>query len=180
MRKLLLFSLVIVILGMTSCMDVYHVTKKSTFDRAINSVQFEMNNQGFNSIGSSSNTRNETVVTGVSYSRYSGYGSAMANNFITQDTYRFSDSIGNTMSYSVSYSLKQTPKGDLYVDNVEVSGCESSNPKYYNKLCGNESLINRINNLPKDMEIESINTANTALAATVPVILLSVIIVLML
>ena len=116
MRKLYLLSLLIVILGMISCMDVYHVTKKSTFDQAVNSVQFDMNNQGFRSIGSSSNTRNETVVTGVSYSRYTGYGSAMANNFITQDTYRFADSLGNTMSYSVSYSAKQTDDGKPYVE----------------------------------------------------------------
>lgn len=150
----------------TSCMDTYYVTKKSTFDKAIRSVQSQMAVQGFSSTGSNSNTRNETVVTGVSYSKYTGYGSAMANNYITQDTYRFADSLGNTMNYSVSYQAKQTKEGIPYVENVELCGCETSNPKDYERLCGNGSYIKSINNVPKDLTIEEMNVVNTSLAVS--------------
>ena len=148
---------------MTSCMDTYQVTKKATFDRTIQSVQSQMAQNGFSSTGSSTNTRNETVVTGVSYSKYTGYGSAMANNFITQDTYRFTDTLGNTMNYSVSYSAKQTKDGEPYVENIEVCGCETSNPKDYEKLCGRYGLVNKINNIPKDQTIEEVNVLSTTL-----------------
>ena len=151
---------------MTSCMDTFYVTQKATFDKAIQSVQSQMAQNGFSSTGSNTNTRNETVVTGVSYSKYTGYGSAMANNFITQDTYRFADTLGNTMNYSVSYSAKQSDNGIPYVENIEVCGCETSNPKDYERLCGNESFVKQINNVPKDQEIKQINVMNTTLAAT--------------
>ena len=144
-------------------MDTYQVTKKTTFDRTIQSVQSQMAQNGFSSTGSSTNTRNETVVTGVSYSKYTGYGSAMANNFITQDTYRFTDTLGNTMNYSVSYSAKQTREGVPYVENIEVCGCETSNPKDYERLCGKYGLLNKINNIPKDQTIEEVNILNTTL-----------------
>lgn len=144
-------------------MDTYQVTKKTTFDRTIQSVQSQMAQNGFSSTGSSTNTRNETVVTGVSYSKYTGYGTAMANNFITQDTYRFTDTLGNTMNYSVSYSAKQTREGVPYVENIEVCGCETSNPKDYERLCGKYGLLNKINNIPKDQTIEEVNILNTTL-----------------
>ena len=150
----------------TSCMDTYYVTKKSTFDTAIQSVQSQMATHGFSSTGSNTNTRNEAVVTGVSYSKYSGYGSAMANNFITQDTYRFADSLGNTMNYSVSYQAKQTNEGIPYVENIELCGCETSNPKDYDRLCGNDSFVKSINNVPKDQKVEEMNVINTTLAVS--------------
>ena len=166
MRKCFLLMLLGVLFFFTSCMDTYYVTKKSTFDTAIRSVQSQMAAQGFSSTGSNTNTRNETVVTGVSYSKYTGYGSAMANNFITQDTYRFADSLGNTMNYSVSYQAKQSKDGIPYVENVELCGCETSNPKDYERLCGNESYVKSINNMPKELKIEEMNVVNTTLAVS--------------
>ena len=166
MRKSCLLLLLSVLFGLSSCMDTFYVTKKTTFDNEIQSIQSQMVAKGFNSTGSSTNTRNETVVTGVSYSKYTGYGSAMANNFITQDTYRFADAEGNTMNYSVSYSAKQTSDGIPYVENVEICGCETSNPKDYESFCGKESFVKQINNVPKDQEIKQMNVMNTTLAVS--------------
>ena len=164
---------------MTSCMDTYYVTKKTTFDGTIRSVQSQLANQGFNSTGSNTNTHNEAIVTGVSYSKYSGFGTAMANLFITQDTYRFADSLGNTLSYSVLYSAKQTSKGESYVEGVEVCGCESSNPKDYERLCGKESTIKQINTISKDLQIERLNVMDTTIAITGIGLMLSLFLVLM-
>ncbi len=153
-----------VLFGLSSCMDTYYVTKKSTFDDGVESVRSQMADRGFNSTGKKTNTRNETVVSGVSYSQYTGYGTAMANNFITEDTHSFADSLGNTMNYSVSYQAKQTQEGIQYVENLELCGCEASNPKEYEKLCGDDSPVKQINELPKDQKIEKMNVVNTSLA----------------
>ena len=90
----------------------------------------------------------------------------MENNFVTQDTYRFSDADGNTMNYSVSYSAKQTSDGIPYVENLELCGCETSNPKDYERLCGNNSVVKQINDVPKDQKVEKLNVMNTTLAIT--------------
>lgn len=150
----------------TSCMDTFYATKRSTFDQAIASVQGQLANEGLKSVGSSSDTKNNLYAAGTSYSRYTGYGTLMENNFVTQDTYRFADADGNTMSYSVSYSAKLTSDGLPYVENVEVCGCETSNPKDYERLCGKESSVKQINLIPKDQELKKMNVMNTTLAIT--------------
>lgn len=177
MRKLWLFFSLAVVLGMTSCMDTFYVTQRTTFDAAIKSVQSQMANRGYYLNGSSTNTRNEAVVTDVSYSRYSGYGTAMANVFITQDTYRFADSLGNTINYSVSYQAKQTKEGTQFVENVELCGCETSDPKEYEQLCVQEVKLKQLNDLPKDQKIRIPNVTNTLLAATGILLALTLIII---
>ena len=164
MRKYYLLFL-FVLFGMTSCMDTYYVTSKATFDNAIRTVQTQMEERGFNLNGTNTITRNEPVVTGVSSSE-SGFGTAWANNYFTQDTYRFSDSLGNTMNYSVIYKAYQTDEGDSYVVYPEVCGCETSNPKDYDNMCGEESVVKQINNLPKDQTVNKVNLVNTSLAVT--------------
>ena len=74
-------------------MDTFYVTKRSTFDQAIASVQGQLASEGLKSVGSSSETKNNLFAAGTSYSKYTGYGTKMENNFVTQDTYRFADSM---------------------------------------------------------------------------------------
>lgn len=147
-------------------MDTFYVTKRSTFDQAIASVQGQLASEGLKSVGSSSETKNNLFAAGTSYSKYTGYGTKMENNFVTQDTYRFADSIGNTMNYTVAYSAKQTDNGIHYVENIEVCGCETSNPNDYERLCGNESLVKQINLTPKDQEVKQMDVMGTTLAVT--------------
>ena len=175
MRKLCLFVLFAVMFGMTSCMDTYYMTKKTTLDNAVSSIRTQLADQGFDLNGTNTNNRNETVVTDVSYSSTSGYGTAMANNLITQDTYRFADSNGNTMNYSVSYSAKQTNDGVPYVEDLELCGCETSNPKDYEKFCGDRAVVKQINNLPKDQQVKRLNVIRTTLVGTGVALALSII-----
>ena len=175
MRKPCLILLV-VMLGLTSCMDTYYMTRRITFDNAISSVRDQMADEGFYFNGSFTNTRNEPVVMDVSYSSYSGYGTAMGNNYITQDTYRFADSLGNTISYSVAYSAKMTVDGVPYVEGVGLCGCETSNPKDYETFCGDESVVKQFNDLPKDQLIKKVNVVNTTLAVTGIILSLSIVI----
>ena len=166
MRKLCLLLLLCVLFGLSSCMDTFYATKKTTFENALTSIQTQMTNDGYKIVGSNSETKNNVYVSATSYSKYAGYGSKMENNFVTQDTYRFADEEGNTMSYSVSYTAKQTNDGVPYIENIEVCGCETSNPMEYERLCGNESIVKQINLLPKDQEIKVMNVMNTTLVVT--------------
>lgn len=145
----------------SSCSHVRYVTKKTTLDSAIVSVKAQYAKQGFLSTGETSDTKNEPVVTGVSYSNKGGYGTAMANRYITYDSYSFADTLGNTMSYSVKYKLYRTQEGTLYVENVGVSSYETDNPLYYSELFGSDSPLKQINNLPKDLALKEIDNTKT-------------------
>lgn len=57
------------------------------------------------------------------------------------------------MNYTISYQLGRS-KNTYYVTNVEVKGCETSNVKDYNKLCGADAPQNKIKSLHADTSIE--------------------------
>ena len=160
-QQALLLSL-ITTLCLCSCTTTYNVISKAALDQSIDRVAAEMEKYGYYPAGNSTDTRNEVTVTGQSYSKYTGYGTKMDNNYITSDTYRFSDTAGNTMNYTVGYQLRQS-SGLYYVTEVEVKGCETSNVKDYNKLCGSDAPKNRISTLPADATVELYDEAKTYL-----------------
>lgn len=172
MKKFYLLILLSVLFVFSSCKDTYYVTKKATYYGKINKIHSYLSGQGFYSIGSNSETKNNVYVSATSYSKYTGYGSKMENDFVTTDTYRFADTLGNTMNYSVSYKLREDAiTGISYVEDVEVCGCETSNPKDYENLCGRYSMVRQnINNLPKDQTLEKVNMLNTTLVISAAII----------
>ena len=121
-----------------------------------------MEKYGYYQAGKSTDTRNELTVTGQSYSKYTGYGTKMDNNYFNSETYRFSDTAGNTMNYTISYQLRRS-REMYYVTNVEVKGCETSNVKDYNKLCGVDAPKNKIESLHADSTIEVEDNESTYL-----------------
>lgn len=162
---ILLFCLV-TLMGFSSCMDTKLVTKKSTFDRVVSQVQEEMAQQGFKLTGSSSETKNDLVVLGTSYTERGGYGTELANNYVTRDTYRFTNTSGHTASYTVSYLLRETKKGQPYIDAAEIAGCEVSDPADYELICGAKSPIYQINSMEKDQTVKVGNSTKTLLLAS--------------
>lgn len=114
MNKCYLFLCLAALMSFSSCMDTKYVTKKSTFDHVVSQVREEMATQGFDLSGTSSETKNDLVVLETSYSKADEYRSELANNFVTRDTYRFTNASGHTMSYTVSYLLRETRKGEQY------------------------------------------------------------------
>lgn len=153
---------------LSSCTDTKYVTSKATFDKTINNVKSEIAQKGFAPSGTSSDTKNNVYVEGTSYSRYSGYGSKMANDFVTTDTYRFTNDQGQTMNFSVSYKAKQdASQGLVYVTEVQTAGCETSDAKLYNELCGSNSAVDKIGSMPLDAAIEVPNAGKTTTLAIV-------------
>jgi hypothetical protein len=149
----------------SSCTITYPVTSRSTFDKTVNEVKSDLAKQGYAPSGSSTDTKNNVYVEETSYSKYAGYGSKMANDFVTTDTYRFTHEDGSTMSFAVSYKAKQDDsKGLIYVTEVSTAGCETSNAKQYDALCGANSPVKKIETIPQDDSIEVLDiVGNTML-----------------
>ena len=177
MRKGYILLLSAMVMGLSSCTTTYMVIKKSAMDNAINEVAVEMEKYGYYPAGSATDTKNEVIVTGQSYSKYSGYGTKMDNNYITSDVFRFADTLGNSMNYTVSYQLREKDKL-FYVTDLYVKGCETSNVRDYNKLCGANSPKNIIERLPKDTPVSLYDETKTyilvgvlSLAACIPLLI---------
>lgn len=142
-------------------MDTKYVTKKATFDQTISQVRDELTRQGFNQTGFNTETKNDLVVVGTTQHEEDLVSTELKNNYVTRDTYLFTDAEGNRMSYTVSYQLKETRKGVPFVDCVEVVGCEVSSPADYDKMCGATSPINRFVTMKKDQRIKVLNGTKT-------------------
>ena len=126
-----------VLLGLSSCMETKYVTKKATLDKTVDSVKALMGYEGYYPTGFSTKLTNEMEVVGISYTSKAGFGTAMKNNFVTQDTYTFADSLGNTASYSMFYALDKREN----VVKAGLCGCETSRSQDYDKVCGSLSQI---------------------------------------
>ncbi len=162
MKKSILLVLFGTLLFMSSCMDTFYATKKSTYDNAILAIQSQMKENGFSATGSKSNTHNETVVKSTTYRTETGYSTEMENKEIAEESYSFTDDNGNTMSYSVTFLPKEDADGKPYVEDVQLCGCETSNPKDYEKFCGNNSFVKSVNHLEKDGRVREVSVWKTS------------------
>lgn len=152
---------------LTGCGSTYSVTSKSMFNKTVNEVKADLAKQGYNLSGSNTETKNNVYVEGTSYSRYAGYGSKMANDFVTTDTYHFTNEDGSTMSFSVAYKVNRDVfDGRAYVTEVSTVGCETSDARQYDMLCGNNSPVKKLGELPKDASIEVPDVVGNTLLVT--------------
>ena len=147
----------------TGCYNTHMVTSYEDHQNEIKKVQVELLNMGYELSGKETRVDNNVHVTAVSYSSQTGYGSAMQNDYVTTDRYTFSDTNGNVMSYSVSYNLNESDDSVkiLYVTNVNVSQCETSNPKHYSTICDSHSHIWDIEDTPKNTKVRILDSLAT-------------------
>lgn len=153
------------IIALTSCTNTRYATSRLTLDRAVEEVKSDLAQKGYALTGSGSDTKNNIYVEGTSYSKYAGYGTKMANDIVTTDTYRFTNDDGSTMNFTLSYKAQQN--ADLmYVTDVIVAGCETSVPAEYEKLCGPYSSVKKLEKLPQDASYKVTDVVGTTLVAT--------------
>lgn len=123
----------------TSCTTTFMAVSKSSLDAAVSHIDEEMWDRGYILTGQSDNTRNEVTVTGVTYSRYTGYGTAMKNNWWQTQEYVYTDSLDNSVSFTVKYQLKVDKNGREYVEGLEMTNCSAS--KNYKSVCGLNGVV---------------------------------------
>ena len=176
--------LIICCVTFSSCYTTHNVVSKTSLDRTIDSVAIELKSNGYYPVGTSMSPKNELTVTGQSYTKYAGYGTRLDNNYITSDTYRFADTLGNSMDYTVSYQLNKTSDvfyhdsvydGFYFVTELQVTGCETSNPKEYEKLCGKYSPTKKITYLYPDKSVEVYNKGETLTGVVLTTVICTII-----
>lgn len=157
MRKLYLLLVLAVVFSMTSCYHTFYTTKKTTYDNAIKSVRLQLSDQGFAFVGNN----NTTNVVKPDMERP---GAIITS--IQKETYRFADDSGKTMSYSISYGKGESNKGIVFVNDVELCECETSDPNDFERLCGDDAVVKQLSNLPKDQEVKRIRVFWSVLFTT--------------
>lgn len=132
----------------TTQMTISSQSYKSTLN-SIDSTIISLNND-YNLSSSGSETKNEIVVTGQSYTRYAGYGTLMDNNYYTYDNYVYTDSIGNTIEFQLKYKNAQDYFGKPFVSNVDVIKCTCADKKVYASICGESGVVKKVEKLVPD------------------------------
>ena len=156
-----IFAVMFMLLSMTSCYHTEYVSSYSDYLERMNNVEVSLNKNGYELSGKERDERNNVYVSAISYSTETGYGTAMNNDYITTDKYTFTDSVGDKMSFNIDYRLRLSYDSVLYVESVSVPQCATSNPKKYYMLCGPESPIYSIKNLPVDTEVKIYDEGGT-------------------
>ena len=139
---------------MSGCYNTRKVTSYNQYYAETLGIQDKLLEMGFELSGTDTKTNNNVYVSAVSFSNKTGYGTALDNDYMTTDKYMFTSSDGNTLSYSVSYKLNKSSDSVLFVSNITVPYCETSAPKDYSRMCGNNSPIRDIVQMPPNTSVK--------------------------
>ena len=167
MIKLIYRFIVVVIITMlmlTSCYTTTNVISKQTFDNAIKETENSINKMGFykNSESTATNS-NVTSTSGIIYMPnvgYIPYHDEKKDETII-DNYSYTDTLGNTVKYSIAYKLKESSDNILYIENPNIVSRITSNPNQYIIFFGTDSPIERLNYIPKSDSVSLFNEEGT-------------------
>lgn len=139
-------------LMLTSCYTTTNVISKQTFDNAIKETENSINQMGFykNSESTATNS-NVTSTSGIIYMPNVGYipYHDEKKDETTIDNYSYTDTLGNTVNYSIAYKLKESSDNILYIENPNIVSRTTSNPNQYDKFFGPDSPIEKLKDIPK-------------------------------
>ncbi len=150
---------------LASCVVNTEVVSLSAYNNKMSEIKAELENQGYILSGESNDVKNEMTVNGVTYSRWTGYGTSMKNNYWSYDEFTFVDSAHNTISFTTKYMSKKSHDGVAYVDDLELVSCNAS--RDYSEICGGrgkvKSAIQKMNDQP-DKVVQIYNSGGTTAA----------------
>ena len=133
-KTIKLLALVLVFSIFSSCKTTYLVISKESLEREIDNIEIELEEKGY--IHSSSRQEGDDYI------------------------FFYSDSLGNTVEYTLFYKLDiEEYDGLYYVTDLEVKECNSSNPKE----CDKNSSIRNIEELYPDATIQVYSPEKTKL-----------------
>jgi len=178
------FYLLAMLIMLSSCTTTMQVVSTENFSQALSTVEEQLSENGYEISGMSDETQNEVSVTGTSYSYYTGYGSAMKNNYWQYREYSYIDSAENMVSYTVKFQLKKDIHGEAFIQNLQVTNCSAN--KKYATICGQDGIVKSnieqvVNNPDKTVRVSDTGKTllavlgGTSLAAAILLIVLLVI-----
>ena len=137
------------------CAVTSDVTSCSTFDSTLREVQQDLQDQGFTLLSSDSDRRNVNKHAPGYYDNFEhGFSGANSIDYVYTNTYLFANDHGDTLTFSVSYQTGGDPAAQTtYVRDVYTSGCQTSNAKNYERLCGAASPIHKLDSMPKNSTV---------------------------
>lgn len=151
------FLLAIGIAGlMSGCMSSKMVYSTDGYKGAIERAKADIRSYGYYQI-SEERTEDNNVVPGrvilfKENGEVSGATQEMVNVRTVYETHFFVDSLGNEMWFRVA----MRPKGE-YLIKISLDGCQTSNYRDYEKLCGSSSAIRRtVDNMQPDVKLSGI------------------------
>jgi hypothetical protein len=135
----------------TGCYTTIQAPTYTDYKECMDKIESELYEMDYELSGSSRNTNNDIYVAGYTYSKYSGVNSVLNNNYIVSDKYTFSNSAGNTLDFNISYRVWRADNEvkTIFLTDIYVPQCKTSNQKDYYKLCGNGSPIYSIKKMPQ-------------------------------
>lgn len=167
MKKVYLLVAVAAMFLTTSCYTTHGVYSQSAYDNAKARVQANMERNGYRLSGQQHEEKNEVVVTGQSYSQYTGYGTKMDNNYLQYETIQFANEAGETAEYSVKYQAVMDDNNNYALQDVQVLGCRTSKAADYSSICnGSASPQNVIGKMSPDSQRSVLDVATTTAAVT--------------
>ena len=138
-KFLLLVLFVMAVLLFERCATTFQAVSASSFEETLDMITEQLGYEGYSLSGTSSETKNEVSVTGTSYSYYTGYGSAMKNNYWQYREYSYLDTANNNVSFTLKFQLKKDDKGVEYIQDLAVSNCSAS--QNYSTICGMNGIV---------------------------------------
>lgn len=126
------------------CTSTVSVVLLPDLESANESIDIQLAEKGYSLTNKTSEQKNEVYVSGQSYSKYTGYGTKMDNNYYLYAGYTYTNSNDDKVSYTVKYQVKTDgfePANFVFADNISVIGCESTASGKYNEICGDSGVV---------------------------------------
>ncbi|MDD3281697.1 MAG: hypothetical protein PHC83_09045 [Bacteroidales bacterium] len=142
------------IYALTSCTTTKMTISTQSLNSAVANVDSAITSlsDDYQLTGSGSETKNEIKVTGQSYSTYSGYGTRMDNDFAIYDNYTYTDSTGNTIEFQLKHKITKDYYDKEYVYGIEVVKCNCMDKKNYSRICGDNGIVKKVEQLTPDQK----------------------------
>ena len=160
MNKKFLFAIGIACI-MSSCTSSRFVLSNEGYQEAMDRAKENIRNHGYYQISEERSETNTTVPGRLIEHKDGGHLVGVTQEMINvkhiYETHLFVDSLGNEMWFRMA--LK--PEG-RHLLSVYLDGCQTSNYRDFDKLCGNKSAIKReVNMLKPDTEIKKFSLIKT-------------------
>ncbi len=160
MKKTALLIMITAVFGLTSCTTTLNVTSIERFNEDLNTVKSDFNNQGYVLAGVENENKTEvTSGTGSFWKRWWD-GTLMYVDQYVDYTYTFSNSEGNDVEILLRCRQDSSMLCDCnYYKTVELLGCKTSKREDYEKMCGENSMVNlKLGKMEQDKRIKIYDT----------------------
>ena len=139
MKRCLILIVAIICLFFYSCMTTIPAVSLSAIEKTNKAIADTLVTMGYELSGKQNSQVNELSVSGTSFSKIAGYGTAMRNNYWNLQTLTFLDSNSNNISYTIKYQLTTNSKGEEILCGLEITNCSAS--RNYKTICDENGLV---------------------------------------